>query len=291
MHISASLRSTLNEPLTSAYTNPTDYVAPSPPGAHICTPRFLLSLLSTAFHLSVPGLASEVLQLILSSVGPFTVAAYLKYALGQGIGEAASDEPERVITLEKIGEDIDLPLSQNTSSIVVEDSSTSDDDDANSKLGEMSLHDRTPTSSSISPQSNGPVYSYGVVSNRIGEACASFLTRWGADLLAREEIEISQEEIPGAPISISHHVYHPHSLRIWSRELPADWVRGIISSDEFFVRGELERYDVARRVVELRRRLNGIVPKDEIQFRRLFAEGIYYSHMVCPSLLINSLIF
>jgi hypothetical protein len=74
------------------------------------------------------------------------------------------------------------------------------------------------------------------------------------------------------------------------------WVRGVISSDVFFVKGnplelsrrgpssEWERYKFATRVVELRR-CSGGGEGEETEWEKLFENGIYYSHMVMVSLI------
>ncbi len=73
--------------------------------------------------------------------------------------------------------------------------------------------------------------------------------------------------------------------------MTARWVRGVLSADALFVRGEKERYEMARSVVEMRRtaREKGVPGEseevEEAEFERLFGEGIYYANMVCTSLL------
>jgi hypothetical protein len=118
---------------------------------------------------------------------------------------------------------------------------------------------------------------YGVASVRIGEACAAWLCKWGADVLDVEErthavsvmgveerfngmqlgrktepadVRSRTSARPGSPPSSVPVVFPPlFSLG----GLPATWLRAVISSDAFFVGSELERYKVARRVYELRR--------------------------------------
>jgi hypothetical protein len=46
-----------------------------------------------------------------------------------------------------------------------------------------------------------------------------------------------------------------------------------------FVKSERERYDLAKAVVELRRS-EGILEEEEVEWARLFTEGIYYANMV-----------
>jgi len=65
--------------------------------------------------------------------------------------------------------------------------------------------------------------------------------------------------------------------------------RGLVSSDAFFVQGELKQYEFARRVVELRRSLNGVIREEEREWRKLLEDGIYYTNLVsglfCSALL------
>ncbi|KDN50385.1 hypothetical protein K437DRAFT_255092 [Tilletiaria anomala UBC 951] len=49
------------------------------------TPRFLLSLIATSTYLGVPSVTSLALTLILGSISPYTVSAYLRFASGLGI--------------------------------------------------------------------------------------------------------------------------------------------------------------------------------------------------------------
>ena len=72
----------------------------------------------------------------------------------------------------------------------------------------------------------------------------------------------------------------PNIPVIWRRGgLTARWVRGLLSSDMFFIPGEKERFDAARRVVELRR-TEGILEEEETEYHALFSKGIYYANMV-----------
>ncbi|KAG9050578.1 hypothetical protein FS837_004436 [Tulasnella sp. UAMH 9824] len=203
-------------------------------------------------------------------------------------------------------------------------------------------------------------FDYGVVGNKIGEACASWLARWASDILPFEEA-YHNAQIQGAnpatslssrpePISsgskhsrgtrpasnstsaavpfnptLAHiqssarratiststaepmastpasapksHLLSPGSRppAIWSRNggLTARWVRGLISSDDFFINGgERERYDFATRVVEMRRREFKLASaieeaegeaeldeQEEAEWEILFRSGFYYSHM------------
>ncbi len=170
------------------------------------------------------------------------------------------------------------------------------------KLGEVHLREQPDDGASLLslPWSGArPTYFYGAVGNRIGEAAACFLTRWGVDLFAVEEDALRPNSSTSAPspsppppafAAPSSSVRGTagdvnigtisNAARIWTRALSARWVRGLISSDAFFVQGELKRYEFARRVVELRRSLNGVIHEEEREWRKLFEEGIYYSNLV-----------
>ncbi|PVG01899.1 hypothetical protein CPB86DRAFT_780769 [Serendipita vermifera] len=295
LYLCPNLKATFENPLTLAYSQPWLGISTTPSDQHPATPSFLLSLLSTAVYLSIPSVASEALNLILMTIGPVTVIRYLDYALGKGKGPADPGDPERAVTLEQIGEDIDTASVYTTQSeMTVETHNTSLDEAESLKLKET-----------INPPSSvahdSPLFVYGVSSNRIGEACASFLAKWGVDLLVDEEGQgYFQSPSPSIPHSTGD-FYRPsmnrHSSftttwrltssppRIWSEGLSPEWVRGIISSDEFFVKSELQRYDVAKRVVEMRRRLRGAQEVEEREWRRLFEDGIYYSHLTWEELL------
>lgn len=72
----------------------------------------------------------------------------------------------------------------------------------------------------------------------------------------------------------------PQPPLIWRRGgLTSTWIRALISSDLFFVKSERERYDLAKAVVELRRE-GGILEEEEVEWAKMFTEGIYYANMV-----------
>jgi len=164
------------------------------------------------------------------------------------------------------------------------------------KLGEMHLREQSDAVDS-------PAYFYGAVGNRIGEAAACFLARWGVDLFAADETGVPSAPTFAAPsprrgataadntmatdgYARAHQTTSEQttadSLRIWTHGLSPRWVRGLISSDEFFVSGEWKRYEFAKRVVELRRSLKGVIREEEGEWKKLFEEGIYYSSLVSP---------
>jgi hypothetical protein len=138
-----------------------------------------------------------------------------------------------------------------------------------------------PRSASLPPM---PHY-YGFVSNKIGEACVCWLARWGLDVLNIEtKIGTENKDMP----------------IVWGHGgIPAKFVCAILSSDALFVPNERERYQMARRVLELRREswqdasdemptpmdATEAIDEDawedeENEIAKVFAEGIYYSHMV-----------
>lgn len=148
-----------------------------------------------------------------------------------------------------------------------------------------------------------PSYYYGVLSDKIGEAVACWLTRWGVDLL-RYELEVCSEDkvesgLPNYPLNqwtrrratticgagptlnVDCQLL-PHSVPIIWRKggLSARWIRGVLSSDVLFVSGEKERYDMTRAAVELRR-VHSVREGDEKEFDTLFRQGIHYANMVC----------
>lgn len=153
---------------------------------------------------------------------------------------------------------------------------------------------------------------YGFASNKIGEACACWLARWGLDVLAYEERAMNQAD---EHAESSETLLHP-PLRIWGHGgLPARWLRATLSTDVLFVSTEMERYRVARRVVELRRkgweRRCAEVQRDsddfdepaweeeqaeweeeERELEEVFASGIFYTHIVsdCSVVYCGSLI-
>ena len=163
---------------------------------------------------------------------------------------------------------------------------------------------------SATTRQDEPCFYYGAISDKVGEAAACWLTRWGVDMLELEESEVAAEGknadaswSPSVSQRIQHAVERPgsappdmagsrsrknitsgkpqHVPTIWRKGgLDARWVRGILSSDALFVKGEKERYDMARRVVEVRRTSSADCFDDEAEFEELFNSGIYYANMV-----------
>ena len=304
MHISPSLIPSTSQPLTPDFPVPGDPL-PTPDKHHPVTPRFLLSLLATAVYLSIPSLASQALSSILSTIGPHTVIKYLNFALGRYIGPEL-DEPEAAVGLECVAHII------NDESSIVSTASTvprmgennmlrgsqhfnpNEISNSSAATSLCSTSDADSDEDSIEPSSH-----YGAISDRIGEACACWLTRWGTDLLAyeiqREEGDMRKDLGSSPLISRQRTEIVPSNIasvsagssnvtqtipRIWSRGgLSATWVAAVVSADTFFVKGERERYTFARSVVELRRR-GGIIEAEEEEWTKLFEHGIYYANMV-----------
>ena len=97
------------------------------------------------------------------------------------------------------------------------------------------------------------------------------------------------ETLPARPSTNESLPTTPHHIPlIWARGgLASAWIRELVSSDALFVKGERERYDLARTIVELRRG-QGIDDDDEKDWEIMFRDGIYYANMVscflvCPS--------
>ncbi|CDO70937.1 hypothetical protein BN946_scf184829.g46 [Trametes cinnabarina] len=311
-----------------------------PPGHHPASPRFLLSLLATATFLSIPSVASQALSAILRTVGPYTVVRYLNFAIGRGVGRCGEDEydyeNEAAVGLEQVAEVIrdeeasfcssadptprDITPISRTQTVKDEPKHSricSGPPDASDSDTDSEYHDGDKRRSDA--ESLEPCYYYGAVSDKVGEAAACWLARWGVDMLQLEEQAVAHtSHATGSPWSpAAHHVHWaaerpgsaPPEMRasrvgtpagssdrtrqvelappfIWRRGgLTARWVRGIISSDTFFVKGEKERYEFARSVVEMRRaaREHGVsgepAEAEEGEFEKLFKDGIYYANM------------
>jgi hypothetical protein len=245
---------------------------------------------------------------------------YLRFAYGEGIGPPQDGDLDPLVGLEHVAhlveggsadgnqlsigastrtQDKDVEyFSQNLEALSVEDQmhgvgqsiEKEDPAELSSESGSF-----TETGSNLS-------FSYGSVSDKIGEACVCWLARWGADILVSEQEAggLSKKPVPYTPVatppraigrrstvsgwraSDSDVNYFPPSQPplIWRRGgLTAAWVRALVSSDLLFVKSERERYDLAKAVVELRRN-EGIVEEEEVEWAKVFTEGIYYANMV-----------
>ncbi|ELU41491.1 hypothetical protein AG1IA_04478 [Rhizoctonia solani AG-1 IA] len=184
-------------------------LASAPPGSHPATPRFLLSLLATANYLNIPSVSNQALNLVLSTISPWTIARYFGFAIGHGIGQPEGNEPEAAVGLDTIGQpapaETKPPLNETTKIDEASPQEEEDDDDL-VKVGSLgnsspnSLKDRAASGASKLAYDTQSIYTYteheddieqtffyGVVSDKVGEACACWLTRWGADILTLEE--------------------------------------------------------------------------------------------------------
>ncbi|KAI0271612.1 hypothetical protein BC834DRAFT_860437 [Gloeopeniophorella convolvens] len=311
---------TPSQPLTPSFPTPLP-PAPVPLGHHPATPRFLLSLLAVSIYLSMP------------TIGPLTVVDYLRFACGEGIGPLQEEDLDPLVGLEHVAQLVKddttlhaVPsrrkhptaadaggLSRDLETLsVIEEAQSSR---ASSIHGvDLSVEKEDPAD--LSSDSGSPVscfaetapefsFSYGAVSDKIGEACVCWLAKWGADVLVyeRQAGEDSKYAAPFVPASTparaigrrstvsgwrtpAADVVAPPSKvpLIWRRGgLTATWVRALVSSDSLFVKGERERYDLAKTVVEMRRS-ECILEEEEIEWEKMFTEGIYYANMTFDDL-------
>lgn len=335
--------------------------------AQLATPHLLLSIIATAIYLGHTRLLREALALTLRTIGPWTVGRYLRFAIGESIGEpeweGQANEPAR--GLENVARVVRIaPLpspsridkgkgramspegnaSRKASAIdpILEEAAigSPDRDDvkcrgslsqpsalrnkrsaemAAAKSGQLTVdlnlvggalspakpkeqgldQEETHDTSQDDEADHFLPHFYGFASNKIGEACASWLARWGLDILAYEEQAAKHE---GKESDATDTRLHP-PLRIWGHGgLPARWLRAVLAADVLFVKSEIERYRVARRVVELRRlgwerRCAQVLRErldtgraweeeqeewedEESELEEVFATGVYYTHMV-----------
>ncbi|KAM0791547.1 hypothetical protein ACM66B_005995 [Microbotryomycetes sp. NB124-2] len=247
-------------------THSSQFVTGAPPNSLSATPGFLLSLLACAVYLEMPYLVNTALDTIQNSLTPWTVTRFLAHACGEHSpdDETPSDEP--CPGLEHVGHELD-------------------DDDA----ADSTLHSGSYASSTADGPSEHPTMFVGPEGERVGEACACWLAKWGSDILHVEEwlasrppdedeADFVRQALTAHEMSLASMEPAPPPLRVWSSNpggLSARWVRGIISSDAFFVPfsntltpndaeidldsldlgtdGEFQRYLFAKRVVQLRR--------------------------------------
>jgi len=265
-----------------------------------------MSLLAVSIYLSMPPLTAEALTYVTSTIGPFTVMDFLRFAYGEGMGPLQEGDLDPLVGLEHVadlvkaetadynqssigtsprtqGKDVEC-FSQNLEALSVEDQIHNFQDGVS--LGsDQSIEKEDPAEVSSESGSSTFVrgetgsnlsFSYGSISDKIGEACVCWLARWGADMLVLEQGGFSKKPVPYAPVATPH----PQPPLIWRRGgLTATWIRALISSDLLFVKGERERYDLAKAVVELRRN-EGILEEEEVEWGKMFTEGIYYANMV-----------
>lgn len=269
--------------------------------------------------------------MILRTVGPSTIRRYLAFAVGDGIGneEWPNQTEECAKGLEDLAEPVSvaksatehapsIPGSLEAQSQTASPNPNNSAGDEEGKVGHAApssdpIGDTTPTVRHTSQMPNSATedndcdahteatsdighempHFYGFASNKIGEACICWLARWGVDVL---DLECSAPTQGG-----------DSQPRVWSHGgLPAKFLRAVLSSDSFFVRDEMERYNVARRALDLRRKGwerdmedRGDLSlaedsdsqgdeewneweEDEDELLQVFEDGIYYTHMVSP---------
>ena len=306
LHVHPNLIPTNNYPLTPPFAG-VSLPDNLPLGSHPASPRFLLSLLATAIYLSIPAVASQALSLILKTIGPTTVIQYLDFARGKPISsdpKVAMQEPQAAVGLEEVAVLIDdggvsfsdartghsRKLTESLRANLLSEGKVAEDIPSVGSSGEAIDYNHVEPAS----EDRELMHHYGAISDKIGEACTCWLTRWANDMLHLEAYRSfaspvfpvdsrtrskSLSEICGAASSqmLTKTVDPPV---IWRRRgLTSDWAAAIISADNLFVRSERERYDFARAVVELRRQ-EGVIDDEEIVWQDLFEHGIYYVNMV-----------
>jgi hypothetical protein len=284
-----------------------------PSRTQLATPRFLLSLLATTIYLGHSSLLRQTLGLLLRTVTPVTISRYLSFAVGDGIGEeeydGQTDECARGL------EDVAIPLVADTEGGTTRSKGrarTSTDSTASASSGrtdeeEQKSEGHTGLASGTTRRTSRPSplsfdqepeleddtdslmpHFYGFSSDKLGEACCCFLSRWGVDIL-HQEIKFDESS----------------PWRVFaSGGIHAKFIRALLSSDSFFVDSEMGRYRAARKVLDLRRRGRedhgdlGASPQsvmmgaeedeeeweDEEEMEKVFTDGIYYTHMVSCSL-------
>jgi hypothetical protein len=289
---------TIAHPLTPPYFGITE-VDEVPPEHHPATPRFLLSLLATAIYLAIPAIASQALSLILKTIGPSTVLQYLNFACGKPVLRTYPDDhTQGAAGLEHIAEieDAEAPTLS-----TIHQHSLKATTGLISETGVSFIQINTPNASRSAGLSNGgfgdlegdsPSYHYGAVSDKIGEACSCWLARWATDMLRYEEAndntrDLGHDNSRIGSYSLLDMIDTPRSVSailrpvIWGRGgLDAKWVSGLVSADTLFVGNERGRYNLARSIVELRRR-DGILDDEEKIWTQMFESDIYYPNMVC----------
>ncbi|SCV67214.1 BQ2448_5860 [Microbotryum intermedium] len=270
------------------------------PTSQPATPTFLLSLLATATYLEIPAIQSLAMHWIQKTITPWTVAQYLGFALGKGLGSGSLspelDAPCR--GLESVGAPYKLDGPTLSPMTETEHAST-----RSSRASSISSDEVQDGETAWSSDTSMFVDQEG---ERIGEACACWLAKWGAETLTTEEwlaarviemdatagMTMDRDDFLSRRRQIiepffydenrpacfnTHPELAPPSLAIWSSigGIDARWVRGVISSDAFFIAhtissattkltsdlapeglesdGEFQRYLFAKRVVEMRR--------------------------------------
>lgn len=217
--------------------------------------------------------------------------------MGNGIGPSDGDDPECAVGLEEVGRQPHFQGHSHTSSAAGGSSDSNSEKDVSRKLGVLDFSGdadkdgSSPTTESIFEK---PSFNYGGIGDKIGEVCACWLVRWAADILPYEEKYSIPETWSAHPgdTSPSRMTVHPIiPPKIWGKGgLTTSWACTIISSNDFFIKGEWERYNFATRVYNLRGRSD---EHEENSWTKLFLYGIHYCHMVsiilslsCPCLIL-----
>ncbi|KAF9569807.1 hypothetical protein CPC08DRAFT_756787 [Agrocybe pediades] len=295
LYVSPNLVPTTKHPLTPAFSG-TLLPEERTTGTHPATPVFLQSLLATAIYLSIPSVASQALSLILKTIGPTTVLPYLNFACGKILDIYSDDslaESAAAVGLENVAQLLDT---DDVSSVMTGRNSllTQSSVLVNSEVNAPEYTTESLEGGDYSTQL--PTHHYGSVSDKIGEACACWLTRWATDILQLEirnatTVLINRPEQKSRGVGNSNHPVDfplPSSsssdICIFGRRgLPAKWVAAVVGSDTLFVKSERERYNFARSVVELRRQ-EGLLEEEEIIWTDMFDSGIHYEHMTFEDL-------
>jgi len=293
LHVSPSLIPTTAYPLTPLYSGVTE-VDKVPAGHHPATPIFLLSLLATAIYLSIPAIASQALSLILKTIGPSTVLQYLNFACGKPILRTYPVDDQAAVGLEHLAQMLDVHISTTHQTLSSTASLIPKNNESVISLSTLNTSRSVELSDGGAGDlgGDGPSYCYGAISNKIGEACSCWLARWATDILQYEEANDNTQDFEhitsrSRSDSLLSMVETRSSasaiLRpvIWGRDgLDAKWIAALVSADTLFVRNELGRYNLARTIVERRRR-TGIHDDEENIWTEMFERDIYYSNMVC----------
>ncbi|KAF8876235.1 hypothetical protein CPB85DRAFT_1443891 [Mucidula mucida] len=311
LHVAPALRPTLTHPLTPGFPYFSESQVPS--GHQPATPQFLLSLLATSIYLSIPTLASQALSAIYGTTGPYTVIRYLNFALGKSI---SLDDQASAVGLEAVAEMLDSASDTDDDLVAPSLSrypSSLKGKGRRSPSPEVLSASPNGSFERISPSSDtAPAetlsFHYGAISDKIGEAATAWLSRWGPDILVYEEQLLGNvlnvhpsivkqrkraKTIPGGHENVAAETdSRPPNCAdakiplIWRRGgLSPLWVKALISSDSFFVKHERERYEFAKRVVDLRRSQCGVDEQEERVWDELFSKGIYYCNMITDEII------
>jgi hypothetical protein len=98
---------------------------------------------------------------------------------------------------------------------------SSDSDILADKLHDLDIHKEDPAESDSESEPTecprcSPSFNYGAVSDKIGEATACWLARWGTDMLLHKERASRVRDLPLVPIPS-----HPPSVRHRTETLPS----------------------------------------------------------------------